>query len=174
MLAYIELDVKESASTVRERAKKEVNILNSILISLNSEKEGLKLVFAEVNYWLEVNENDKKCMDRAAILLQEVIKRSQHHLVKASVETLSEIVDLACQKAFVAVCGHSYISLLQQISFRINLLQNKAISLTFLNFLLSPKLLVSTYRQETRLCLYKIYLNLLSRYADFDQCWEQN
>ena len=101
----------------------------------------------EIKYWMEVNENDKKCLDRAAILLNEVIKRSQHLLAKTSEEIVLEITQIACEKAFVAVCGNSFIALLQQISFRISLDNNKQIALILLDFLISPKLLASTYRQ---------------------------
>jgi hypothetical protein len=78
--AYIELEVKDSGSSVRERAQREVVLLNSILVGLAAQKEGLAVLLSEVNYWLEVNEHDKKSMDRAAMLLGEVIRRSQHIL----------------------------------------------------------------------------------------------
>ena len=54
---------------------------------------------------------------------------------------------MAHSKAFIAVCGNSFIALLQGIAARMDLLKHKAMSLEYMEFLTSPKLLIATYRQ---------------------------
>ena len=112
---FIELQYKESGSNVHQRSKKEVVILNSILVTLTTQKNGLSSLLNQVKYALEVSSNDRKSMERAAQLLLEVNKRSPNLINKSSLEVLNQIVTLSCEKAFIAVCGNSFIAVLQQL-----------------------------------------------------------
>lgn len=96
------------------------------------------------------------------MLLCESIRRSQQLLTQADPKVVLEIVELACEKAFIAVCGNSFIGLLAQICRRVDLAQGREVEARLSEFMVHPKLLVTTYRQETRLCLYQLYLKVLN------------
>ena len=59
-------------------------------------------------------------MELAGTLLGEVIKRSHQCMATASPEVVKEIIDLSIEKAFIAVCGNSFIALLNQVFRRLD------------------------------------------------------
>lgn len=159
---YVELEQVYEQAGRAENRRKETLLLNSILVALATGQAKLPVLWAEIKYCLEVNSGDRECLRRGAQLLTEVFKRSPQSLQSAPRETLLEIVRLACEKALITICGNDFIALVEQVTARVGLGSQLQEALPAVSALLcSNKLQVNTYRQETRLCLYRILLRLV-------------
>lgn len=77
-------------------------------------------------------------------------------------DVILEIIGQSCEKAFITICGNEYIELIDYLTAKMSLASDLQEALTtIITMVASNKLQVNTYRQETRLSLYKILLRLL-------------
>lgn len=162
--AYVESAQVGKDESREARAKREVMLLNSILVHMVNRAKGIEQLLAEARYVLEVNSDDRTCLQRTAQLFTEVVRRSPYLIAQTPSPTLLQLLQLSADKAFITVCGNDFISLMDHLSSQLDLASptnNQAAQLLF-NFITANKLQMVSYRQETRLALYRVTLRLLA------------
>jgi hypothetical protein len=83
-------------------------------------------------------------------------------LQAAPKDVILDIIGQSCEKAFITICGNEYIELIDHLTSKLGLASDLQEALpTIITMVASNKLQVNTYRQETRLSLYRILLRLL-------------